>query len=654
VPFLVPRSQFDPLADNFSKLSEVEEFRHERTNELIFMMRWRSGSGGRKSIWAQKSNPLTDDFVRGFRPIRLGWRRSVPLRRSPDLDKALIVGGHPMDGEGAFYAIGHRLLKRETSSRSRWFSDRSDRSDSTSTRSNPSPWGLLKRKLQQSGPPDSGRQRHLSEASSCASAEASNSALVLAQSAATVSASSSYDTTPPARGGVPPSPPFSPPDSSVLTMSDVPVADNELLPPTPSFASCRDTQVSRCTSTNSFVSTPVRRPDGADPTVRTLSMVPMADSSTLPPTPSFSKTTSVPATPSASFYVAPARRVQFGQTADSDSKHSHQAPELLMVPSEQSTTLASSNSSEDDHMYRGLNPLYGRVEDIVRHMTSSGRSSTSSEKSHWSDTSSSMSHDVQIARAPARTLWEVVFDRHSCPPPLVELYCLNPHAMSNQALRGPSTWSRLRSQIAAFAVLRQREMERHHAYERTAARPYKHDVLLQQNGVKRLRVSVQRQWLLQYPDGKIAFFVLNPKGPPIYVPVLRVIRDREAFMNLRLMRRGARAANEPMHVGGRYNTSTTLLAEYELVRTDGRVLVPEDIVHEPLALHDEIGKLKRAARKKRIDPIGELHGFVSRLPRKYHSVGVRVYNPTKVRACTARLPSCPIAQRARPPAYHLE
>ena len=81
--------------------------------------------------------------------------------------------------------------------------------------------------------------------------------------------------------------------------------------------------------------------------------------------------------------------------------------------------------------------------------------------------------------------------------------------------------------------------------------------------------------------------------------------------------------------GGRVAPNTVLFAEYELVRTDGRILVAEDILTEPLALHDEIGKLKREARKRRVDPLGEVTHIVSRLPRNYHSVGVRVYNPSK-------------------------
>ena len=77
------------------------------------MMRWPDGKGGRRSVWAQKSNPLFDNVVRGFRPIRLSSRRSVPLKRSPDDNHALIVGGHILDGDGAYYAIGHRLLRRQ-------------------------------------------------------------------------------------------------------------------------------------------------------------------------------------------------------------------------------------------------------------------------------------------------------------------------------------------------------------------------------------------------------------------------------------------------------------------------------------------------------------------------------------------------------------
>ncbi|MEC8263731.1 MAG: hypothetical protein VX017_10555, partial [Pseudomonadota bacterium] len=90
-----------------------------------------------------------------------------------------------------------------------------------------------------------------------------------------------------------------------------------------------------------------------------------------------------------------------------------------------------------------------------------------------------------------------------------------------------------------------------------------------------------------------------------------------------------KAALRGLGLGGRFGVSGVLLAEYELVRTDGRILLPEDILQEPLALHDEIGKLKREARRLRVDPTAELHGVVQRLPRHYRSVGVRIYNPAK-------------------------
>ena len=111
--------EFDPLADNFSKLLSLEDFRHERSKEFVFMLRWPSGAGGRTAVWAQRSNPLVEDTVTGFRPIRVCSRASVPLKKSPEPSKALIVGGHPADGEGAYYAIGHRLLKRHTTTRTR-------------------------------------------------------------------------------------------------------------------------------------------------------------------------------------------------------------------------------------------------------------------------------------------------------------------------------------------------------------------------------------------------------------------------------------------------------------------------------------------------------------------------------------------------------
>ena len=99
-------------------------------------------------------------------------------------------------------------------------------------------------------------------------------------------------------------------------------------------------------------------------------------------------------------------------------------------------------------------------------------------------------------------------------------------------------------------------------------------------------------------------------------------------MNMRLTKRGAAGKDQnSLAVGGRYNTSSGLVAEYELARTDGRVLSEADILQEPLALHNEIGKLKRAARHSSVNIHTELSHLVQRLPRRYSSVGVRVYNP---------------------------
>ena len=66
-------------------------------------------------IWAQRSNPVTDAEVVGFRPIRLSGRRSVPLKRSPDPEHALIVGGHERHAglQAAAHATGGAALKAE-------------------------------------------------------------------------------------------------------------------------------------------------------------------------------------------------------------------------------------------------------------------------------------------------------------------------------------------------------------------------------------------------------------------------------------------------------------------------------------------------------------------------------------------------------------
>ena len=70
-----------------------------------------------------------------------------------------------------------------------------------------------------------------------------------------------------------------------------------------------------------------------------------------------------------------------------------------------------------------------------------------------------------------------------------------------------------------------------------------------------------------------------------------------------------------------------LVAEYELARTDGRVLTEGDILQEPLALHDQIGHLQRMAKARGVDVHAELRNVAQRLPRHYASVGVRVYHP---------------------------
>ena len=143
-------------------------------------------------------------------------------------------------------------------------------------------------------------------------------------------------------------------------------------------------------------------------------------------------------------------------------------------------------------------------------------------------------------------------------------------------------------------------------------------------------VAVQRDWLLQYPDGRVALFATNPYRPgepPTWVPVLRVLRQRESWWNLRLVRRSASGRDESTDYAG-----GTLLAEYELARTDGRVLTPWDIVPEALSLHDEIVVLKRACEARARSGVSltqELEQIAKRLPASYRSVGVRVYNPVR-------------------------
>ena len=117
----------------------------------------------------------------------------------------------------------------------------------------------------------------------------------------------------------------------------------------------------------------------------------------------------------------------------------------------------------------------------------------------------------------------------------------------------------------------------------------------------------------------------------MWVPVLRVVRKHEAWWNLRLVRRNGMGQNEGVEAG-----NGALIAEYELVRTDGLVLSPWDVVPESLLLHDEIvheiAKTKRSASRpgsSTQDASNDLDHVVKRLPRNYRTVGVRVYNPTR-------------------------
>ena len=313
-------------------------------------------------------------------------------------------------------------------------------------------------------------------------------------------------------------------------------------------------------------------------------------------------------------------------------------PRVQFQREDTSDTVTSAASSEASEAHKhGRNIVKLMDSDPFAKALFAGNASARETSKRWSDVSTSMTHDEEVARPPARSFFDILFRKHDHPPKLVELYALNPDgAHSRRALHGPSICTRIRRAAAAWAVVSQREMERSHALERQPARPYKHDVLLQEHGVRRMTVRVHRQWLLHFADGRVAFFVHNPARPdepPLFVPVLRIIREREAWMNMRLTRRAAHGADEPgLQVGGRYNTNSGLLAEYELVRTDGRVLTPDDVLTEPLGLHDEIGKLKREARARRLDAAAttaELSKVCQRLPRHYSSVGVRVYNPKK-------------------------
>ena len=101
-------------------------------------------------------------------------------------------------------------------------------------------------------------------------------------------------------------------------------------------------------------------------------------------------------------------------------------------------------------------------------------------------------------------------------------------------------------------------------------------------------------------------------------------------MNLRLRRRDTAGGEDAAALrASRLRDAGLLMAEYELVRTDGRVLAPSDVVREPFRLHDEVCALKREAAARNLHVPSELAALVDRLPTHYRSVGVRVYNPKK-------------------------
>ena len=261
------------------------------------------------------------------------------------------------------------------------------------------------------------------------------------------------------------------------------------------------------------------------------------------------------------------------------------------------------------------------------------------------------------ARSPPTSWWDLLFRWRKLPPTVVELYVRNVDGTFGPP---PSTtlYQRLRARAAVHVAVKRREMLEHHAFDREAPRPFKQDVMLQSHHVRRMQVAVDRQWLLQYPkpspmpspspssnqvavdrqwllqypDGRVAMFVRlseDRTDPPVWVPVLRVSRRREAWMNMRLRRRDSQGNESSFEGSNRRRGASELLAEYELVRTDGKVLRAEDIVREPMMLHEQISLLKIKVQRLGLDVTRELQAVVSRLPTHYRSAGVRVYNPLK-------------------------
>ncbi len=151
--------------------------------------------------------------------------------------------------------------------------------------------------------------------------------------------------------------------------------------------------------------------------------------------------------------------------------------------------------------------------------------------------------EEELGLMPAQTMLDAVLRRGQLPSRVIELYVKNPNHDRSDANRScGQRCEKVRQRATEFVALRDRQLASHHALERFAPRPYKKDVVIQKSGPRNTRralVAVQPNWLLQYPDGRVAFFAhaTNPQDPPTWVPVIRLSRSREAGMNMRLLRR---------------------------------------------------------------------------------------------------------------------
>ena len=115
--------------------------------------------------------------------------------------------------------------------------------------------------------------------------------------------------------------------------------------------------------------------------------------------------------------------------------------------------------------------------------------------------------------------------------------------------------------------------------------------------VERLQVPVRAESLLEYPGGRMALFCDLPgEARPVWVPLLRVVRRTQVppppvpgLIAIRsdLMRRS------PLDLPQAWMRLRFLepedrlpfLAEYDLVRTDGHILIAEEVRRDPLAIH---------------------------------------------------------------------